>query len=100
MYKYTWLCIYNACSHTLALTLSTPRFYETLQIQFFGLENFESLYYRRTPMIILKSYHAFCRLFNIGTQLYPDLRWLVGQNDLAANAQKTLKELIKSLSKP
>lgn len=46
-----------------------------------------------------KSYHAFCGIFDIRTQLYSDLPWDGGQDDLAADAPKVAERMgIESLS--
>lgn len=65
---------------------------------FFGLETFESLCYWTVPMITLKSDHISIEYVSFETQLYPDLPWDEGQNDLGSNVLK-VKELIESLSK-
>lgn len=49
-------------------------------------------------MITLKSDHISIEYVSFETQLYPDLPWDEGQNDLGSNVLK-VKELIESLSK-
>lgn len=83
------LCLSNEWVHTLPLTLSACLLVRHITKKwFFALEKFESLCYRTVPMIILKWDHISIECAAFETQLYSDLPWDVGQNDLGSKALK------------